>query len=250
MLPPETINLLSSKHTCSANQPYLHQERPQTPTAAHCPPAGNASDPGLMVLSLQRIFAAAASNVCAGEEVEVCCSYIEVYNEVSAAGGRKGGPAAAGAQCRALVPLLLCAGAYRPACMIRSCPPHCNRISHPHPPPSRGNSLQPRQQLTSCPLQMIYDLLVRSSTPLELREDPEQGVTVAGITRPNVTTAAQVMALLEEGNTRRKTDSTDANSASSRSHAVRAARCLPCLACCCWRARLCAVCSNAARCTH
>ncbi len=37
-----------------------------------------------MVLSLQRIFAAAASNVCAGEEVEVCCSYMEVYNEVRA----------------------------------------------------------------------------------------------------------------------------------------------------------------------
>jgi hypothetical protein len=85
---------------------------------------------------------------------------------------------------------------------------------------------------------MIYDLLVRSSTPLELREDPEQGVTVAGITRPNVTTAAQVMALLEDGNARRKTDSTDANSASSRSHAVRAVCCVLCAVCCV----LCAVC--------
>jgi hypothetical protein len=64
---------------------------------------------------------------------------------------------------------------------------------------------------------------VRASPPLELREDPEAGVTVAGLSRNTVTSAAEVMALLQEGNSRRKTDSTDANAASSRSHAVRAA---------------------------
>jgi hypothetical protein len=45
-------------------------------------------------------------------------------------------------------------------------------------------------------------------------------VTVSGISRNAVTSAAQIMALLEEGNARRKVDSTDANAASSRSHAV------------------------------
>lgn len=38
---------------------------------------GNASDPGLMVLSLQRIFEERAARF-AGEEVEVDCSYLEV----------------------------------------------------------------------------------------------------------------------------------------------------------------------------
>jgi hypothetical protein len=84
-------SLQCSTHTCSANK-LCAKSAPPTHIYTHCGPlrpTGNASDPGLMVLSLQRIFAAAASSVCAGEEVEVCCSYIEVYNEVSAAGGRR-----------------------------------------------------------------------------------------------------------------------------------------------------------------
>ncbi|KAF8073085.1 KIN8B [Scenedesmus sp. PABB004] len=68
--------------------------------------------------------------------------------------------------------------------------------------------------------EVIYDLLVRSSGPLELREDPEQGVCVAGLKHISVNSTGEIMGLLEEGNRRRKTDSTDANATSSRSHAV------------------------------
>ena len=40
---------------------------------------------------------------------------------------------------------------------------------------------------------MIYDLLVKNSGPLELREDPDQGVQVAGLKRMNVKTAGDIM---------------------------------------------------------
>ncbi|GIL46590.1 hypothetical protein Vafri_3551 [Volvox africanus] len=68
--------------------------------------------------------------------------------------------------------------------------------------------------------EIIYDLLVKSSSPLELREDPELGVVVAGLKHITVTSAAEIMTLLEDGNRRRKTEATDANASSSRSHAV------------------------------
>lgn len=41
--------------------------------------------------------------------------------------------------------------------------------------------------------QMIYDLLVKNSPPLELREDPQQGVQVAGLKHINVMSAAEIM---------------------------------------------------------
>lgn len=44
----------------------------------------------------------------------------------------------------------------------------------------------------TCP-QVIYDLLVRSSGPLELREDPDAGVCVAGLKHITVTSAAEIM---------------------------------------------------------
>ncbi|GAX81643.1 hypothetical protein CEUSTIGMA_g9071.t1 [Chlamydomonas eustigma] len=108
---------------------------------------GGPGDPGLMILSLERIFSE-RQRLFGDEDFEVQCSYLEVYNEV------------------------------------------------------------------------IYDLLVRSSGPLELREDPDQGVQVAGLKRISVKSADEILGLLEEGNRRRKTESTDANSQSSRSHAV------------------------------
>ncbi|KAL6746359.1 P-loop containing nucleoside triphosphate hydrolase protein [Haematococcus lacustris] len=108
---------------------------------------GSAGDPGLMVLSLQRIFQD-RDRLFKDEELEVICTYLEVYNET------------------------------------------------------------------------IFDLLVKSSGPLELREDPEQGVQVAGLRQINVSSAEDIMDLLDEGNRRRKTESTDANAQSSRSHAV------------------------------
>lgn len=74
--------------------------------------------------------------------------------------------------------------------------------------------------LCGCSSQVVYDLLVKNSGALELREDPKQGVCVAGIKRHDVSTPNEIMALLQEGNRRRKTDSTGANATSSRSHAV------------------------------
>uniref|UniRef100_A0A7S3QX98 Kinesin-like protein KIN-8B n=1 Tax=Dunaliella tertiolecta TaxID=3047 RepID=A0A7S3QX98_DUNTE len=66
----------------------------------------------------------------------------------------------------------------------------------------------------------IYDLLVKNSGPLELREDPEQGVQVAGLKHVPVGTPDDILGLLDDGNRRRKTEATDANLQSSRSHAV------------------------------
>lgn len=66
----------------------------------------------------------------------------------------------------------------------------------------------------------IYDLLEKGGGPLELREDADAGVCVAGLRRVQVSSPGEILGLLEEGNRRRKTDSTDANAASSRSHAV------------------------------
>ncbi|KAM1053014.1 hypothetical protein PS2_000545 [Malus domestica] len=68
--------------------------------------------------------------------------------------------------------------------------------------------------------EVIYDLLEKSSGHLELREDPEQGVIVAGLRCIKVQSADKILELLNLGNSRRKTESTEANATSSRSHAV------------------------------
>lgn len=53
--------------------------------------AGTPEDPGLMVLSLQSIFALISKQE-ADYEFEVTCSYLEVYNEVSSFVGVNLGP--------------------------------------------------------------------------------------------------------------------------------------------------------------
>eukprot|EP00240_Pyramimonas_obovata_P003097 CAMPEP_0118942516 /NCGR_PEP_ID=MMETSP1169-20130426/36328_1 /TAXON_ID=36882 /ORGANISM="Pyramimonas obovata, Strain CCMP722" /LENGTH=667 /DNA_ID=CAMNT_0006887545 /DNA_START=398 /DNA_END=2398 /DNA_ORIENTATION=- len=68
--------------------------------------------------------------------------------------------------------------------------------------------------------ELIYDLLVPRSTPLDVREDPHGGIKVAGLRALKVTNASDMTRLLEEGNRRRKTEPTSANATSSRSHAV------------------------------
>lgn len=55
---------------------------------------------------------------------------------------------------------------------------------------------------------------------MELREDPEQGVIIAGLRSIKVHSADKILELLNLGNSRRKTESTEANATSSRSHAV------------------------------
>ncbi|KAK3026767.1 hypothetical protein RJ639_040306 [Escallonia herrerae] len=67
---------------------------------------------------------------------------------------------------------------------------------------------------------VIYDLLEKSSGHLELREDPEKGIVVAGLRCIKVNSADKILELLNLGNSRRKTESTGANETSSRSHAV------------------------------
>lgn len=68
--------------------------------------------------------------------------------------------------------------------------------------------------------EVIYDLLEKSSGHLELREDPDQGIMVAGLKRIKVNSADKIFELLHVGNSRRKTESTEVNATSSRSHAV------------------------------
>ena len=75
-------------------------------------------------------------------------------------------------------------------------------------------------------MQVIYDLLVPNSAELPLREDPVLGAVPSGLTRVAVTTPRDVLRLLEDGTSRRKTERTDANACSSRSHAVFEVRCL------------------------
>ncbi|XP_024194364.2 kinesin-like protein KIN-8B [Rosa chinensis] len=64
--------------------------------------------------------------------------------------------------------------------------------------------------------EVIYDLLEKSSGHLELREDPEQGIIVAGLRCIKVQSADKILELLNVGNSRRKTESTEANATSSR----------------------------------
>ena len=70
------------------------------------------------------------------------------------------------------------------------------------------------------PVQVLYDLLVPNSAELPLREDPVLGAVPSGLTFANVSSANDILHLLETGNARRKTERTDANTQSSRSHAV------------------------------
>lgn len=68
--------------------------------------------------------------------------------------------------------------------------------------------------------ELIYDLLVIDSQPLELREDPERGPVPMGLTRIAVKGPDDITKVLHEGNERRSIDHTEANATSSRSHAV------------------------------
>ena len=65
----------------------------------------------------------------------------------------------------------------------------------------------------------ISDLL-QPSAPVELREDPREGVYVSGAKWATVTTTEEAMAELHRGNSNRATACTKMNADSSRSHAV------------------------------
>ena len=66
----------------------------------------------------------------------------------------------------------------------------------------------------------IKDLLTAEDRDLDIREDKNQGIQIAGVQEVEVKTVQEVMALLKVGNKNRSKESTDANKESSRSHAV------------------------------
>ncbi|NXR01523.1 KI18B protein, partial [Sagittarius serpentarius] len=67
--------------------------------------------------------------------------------------------------------------------------------------------------------EQIHDLL-KPKGPLAIREDPEKGVVVQGLSFHQPTSAEQLLGMLANGNKNRTQHPTDANATSSRSHAV------------------------------
>ena len=61
---------------------------------------------------------------------------------------------------------------------------------------------------------------VTSNEYLDLREDPEKGVVVTGITEINVNNSKDMLKILKRGNRNRTQEATGANETSSRSHAI------------------------------
>ena len=66
----------------------------------------------------------------------------------------------------------------------------------------------------------IRDLLVNNGENLDLREDPNKGLIVSGITEMFPKSSEHILNLLKKGNKNRTTESTNANETSSRSHAI------------------------------
>eukprot|EP00801_Mesodinium_rubrum_P001143 Mrub_01143.p1 GENE.Mrub_01143~~Mrub_01143.p1 ORF type:complete len:778 (+),score=232.21 Mrub_01143:322-2334(+) len=67
----------------------------------------------------------------------------------------------------------------------------------------------------------IKDLTCVGKTEyLDLREDPDKGISIAGVNLQEVKNTGEIMNILIEGNKRRTTESTNANLTSSRSHAI------------------------------
>ncbi|XP_026720551.1 kinesin-like protein KIF18B isoform X3 [Athene cunicularia] len=67
--------------------------------------------------------------------------------------------------------------------------------------------------------EQIHDLL-EPKGPLAIREDPEKGVVVQGLSFHQPASAEQLLEMLANGNRNRTQHPTDANSTSSRSHAI------------------------------
>ena len=66
----------------------------------------------------------------------------------------------------------------------------------------------------------IKDLLINNSPNLELREDPNKGLIVNGITEIITNSGEHILSILKKGNKNRTTEATNANQTSSRSHAI------------------------------
>jgi kinesin family member 18/19 len=68
--------------------------------------------------------------------------------------------------------------------------------------------------------EVIRDLLTSEDTPIDIREDPVRGISIAGVTEVTAESYGEVMAMLRVGNKNRTKEPTEANEVSSRSHAV------------------------------
>ena len=69
--------------------------------------------------------------------------------------------------------------------------------------------------------EVLQDLSSKApAEDLKIRRDPKLGTYVQGLTEVELTTPAQLAALIDEGNKRRATATTLMNAESSRSHAV------------------------------
>jgi kinesin family protein 18/19 len=66
----------------------------------------------------------------------------------------------------------------------------------------------------------IRDLLTNGDEYLDLREDPNKGISISNISEINVTSCKDVIQLLKKGNKNRTQEPTNANETSSRSHAI------------------------------
>ena len=129
-----------------------------------------------MVLSLEKIFED-RDRLYAEEDFNVTCSYLEVYNEVRLC------VCVCGAQVVVVVVGRVAAGwwvTYNPVEL-------CDDSEQAHTLHPEPYALDPGV------VQMIYDLLVKSSGPLELREDPEQGICVSGLKQVIVGGADDIM---------------------------------------------------------
>ena len=66
----------------------------------------------------------------------------------------------------------------------------------------------------------IKDLLINNSPNLELREDPNKGLIINGITEIITNSGEHILSILKKGNKNRTTEATNINQTSSRSHAI------------------------------
>lgn len=67
----------------------------------------------------------------------------------------------------------------------------------------------------------IIDLLnITNTTELKIRDDPEFGTKVVGISSPDIFSKEQILQLIERGDNNRKTSATEYNARSSRSHSI------------------------------
>jgi kinesin family protein 18/19 len=64
------------------------------------------------------------------------------------------------------------------------------------------------------------DMNITSNEYLDLREDPEKGIIVNGITEININNSNDMLKILKRGNRNRTQEATGANETSSRSHAI------------------------------